>query len=52
MVSEENMAAYKIYQNAGFREEGLLEEHLYKHGEYISYIQMGLLKREWQNRKN
>lgn len=47
LVSGENIPAQKIYTNAGFKEEGIMRNQLFKNGKYVDYIMMGILREEW-----
>ena len=45
-VFSENLRARRAYQKAGFREEGLLREAVFKFGHYMDDVVMGLLEGE------
>lgn len=47
-VHDYNKRAIHCYQKCGFKEEGRLRERFYKQGRYTDYIQMGILKREYE----
>lgn len=47
LVSQENEVAQHIYREAGFKQEGVLREHLWKDGNFVNYYLMGLLWEEW-----
>lgn len=47
-TNDENTAAYKIYEKAGFRLEGVLREHKFKNKTYKNRRIYGMLKSEWQ----
>jgi|HigsolmetaGSP12D_1036236.scaffolds.fasta_scaffold01533_5 RimJ/RimL family protein N-acetyltransferase len=47
-VYDFNERAYRCYRKCGFREEGRLREKLYRNGRYVDVIQMGLLRREYE----
>jgi len=44
LVREDNVKAINIYDNAGFKKEGQLKEHLFREGRYHDYILMGMVK--------
>lgn len=46
-VTENNSAAIRIYEKAGFKREGLLREHYFADGRQHNMIVMGLLRSEW-----
>lgn len=46
-VFAENVRARAAYRAAGFVEEGVLREHIFKDGAYRDLIRMGILCREW-----
>lgn len=46
-TNDNNIAAYKIYEYAGFKLEGTLREQKYKKGKFISRRFYGLLRQEW-----
>ena len=50
-VYEDNVRGFKAYQAAGFIQEGVLREAVYKNGEYINVIIMSVLHSEWKKRK-
>ncbi|GAB4454540.1 MAG: GNAT family protein [Armatimonadaceae bacterium] len=43
-----NERAIRCYEKCGFLEEGRLREHLFLDGEFVDQVQMGILRREWQ----
>lgn len=47
-VHDYNERAFRCYQKCGFHEEGRLRERFYRQGRYTDYIQMGILKREYE----
>lgn len=47
-TNNDNIAAYKIYENAGFRLEGILRQHRYKKGKLLDRRFYGLLMDEWK----
>jgi len=48
MVYETNERSRRIYGKAGFKEEGLLREEYFWHGEYHNMVRMAVLKNEWE----
>jgi RimJ/RimL family protein N-acetyltransferase len=50
-VYADNVRAKRSYDKAGFVEEGRLREAVYKHGKYDDVIVMGVLRSEWNTRK-
>jgi RimJ/RimL family protein N-acetyltransferase len=51
-VHDYNERAFRSYQKCGFLEEGRLRERFYREGRYTDYLQMGILKREYEQTKN
>ena len=49
-VNEQNTRAVKLYENFGFKKEGVLREEIYRNGRYYNAIRMGLLKSEFKER--
>lgn len=47
-TNDDNISAYKIYENAGFRLEGVLRDHKWKDGKFQNRRVYGLLKSEWE----
>ena len=47
-VHADNCAAIACYKKVGFREEGRLREWVYKNGNYIDKIYMGILAQEFE----
>lgn len=43
-----NEGGIKAYKAAGFRQEGVLRQHMFVNGEYVDMVQMGVLRDEWQ----
>jgi [ribosomal protein S5]-alanine N-acetyltransferase len=43
-----NTAAIRVYEKAGFRQEGVQRAHLFKDGEYEDGVLMGILRSEWK----
>lgn len=48
-TNNENIAAYKMYENAGFSLEGILRQHKSKNDELLDRRFYGLLREEWKN---
>lgn len=48
-TNDDNVAAYKIYENAGFKLEGVLREHKWKNNVFQNRRFYGLLKSEWKD---
>ena len=46
-----NNSSIKLYQNIGFKVEGVLRKHIFKEGEYLDSIMMGMLKSEFTGKK-
>jgi RimJ/RimL family protein N-acetyltransferase len=46
-VLETNFAAIKLYESAGFKKEGLLQESVYKNNSFHNELVYGILKREF-----
>jgi len=46
MVLENNDIAKHIYNKVGFKEEGRQRKAIYRNGEYVDYIMMGVLRDE------
>ncbi|CAM1333939.1 GNAT family N-acetyltransferase [Tenacibaculum aestuariivivum] len=46
-TNDDNIAAYSIYQKAGFTLEGVLKNHKWKDGKFHNRRIYGLLKSEW-----
>ena len=49
LTNADNIAAYKIYENVGFKLEGVLRNHKWKNNRFINRKFYGLLKSEWKN---
>ena len=47
---EENKASRRVLEKCGFKLEGILREHRYKHGKWHNELVFGLLKKEWEGR--
>lgn len=50
-VYDFNERARRCYVACGFREEGRLREKQFKNGRYVDVIMMGLLRADWQARR-
>ena len=46
-VYENNTRAIACYKAAGFVQEGVLREAIFKNGRYINEVEMGILQPEW-----
>lgn len=46
-TNDNNLAAYKIYEKAGFKLEGILRGHKWKNGAFQNRRFYGLLRKEW-----
>lgn len=42
-----NEAALKLHEKTGFKIEGVLHQHVYKGGEYVDLVRIGLLAKEF-----
>ena len=51
VTNDDNIAAYKIYENLGFKLEGLLRNHKWKNNRFVDRKFYGLLKSEWENQE-
>ena len=49
-VLENNEVALKLYRNSGFKEEGKLREAVWRNGEWLDYIIMGVLEGEYRGK--
>ena len=47
-----NNSSINLYRKIGFKQEGVLRKHIYKNGEYLDSIMMGMLKSEFQKHEN
>ncbi len=47
-VNEENKAAVKSYENAGFHHEGSLRQELFRNNKYYDILRMSILKEEYE----
>ncbi len=50
-VFDFNKRAIPIYEKVGFQKEGIRREGHYVNGEYCDEIQMGILRREWEEQE-
>ena len=48
-TNDDNIAAFSIYEKAGFQLEGVLRNHKWKHNKFQNRRFYGLLKSEWIN---
>jgi RimJ/RimL family protein N-acetyltransferase len=46
-----NARSMRLFEGAGFVREGVLREHVWKHGAALDEVQLGLLRREWEARR-
>lgn len=47
LVLGTNARAKRLYLGQGFREEGSLREAVYRGGQYVDYVSMSILEKEW-----
>ena len=47
-VYEHNERALAVYRRVGFKDEGRLRQHSYRHGSYRDMLFMGILRSEWE----
>lgn len=47
-----NKRAIKSYEKVGFKVEGVLREQIYREGKYHDEIIMGILRKEWKEKKH
>lgn len=50
-VLESNSYALKLYEKIGFKNEGVKRQSVYKNGEFMNMINMGILKSEFFNKR-
>ena len=43
-----NQPGLRLFESCGFISEGVLREHVFKNGWYVSSVMMGILKSEWE----
>lgn len=48
LVADYNEYARKIYEQVGFKQEGVQRQAIYRFGKYNDYVMMSLLKNEWK----
>ena len=46
---EYNERARACYRKCGFQEEGRMRQHIFRHGRYVDFIQMGILREEFES---
>ncbi|HHX37636.1 MAG TPA: GNAT family N-acetyltransferase [Clostridiaceae bacterium] len=46
-VIDGNKASHSLFSRLGFQQEGLLREHVFRHGQYRNMYMFGLLRDEW-----
>ena len=47
-VLKNNLRAINFYKKIGFKEEGINRQAIYKNGEFVDVIIMGILKEDFQ----
>jgi len=50
-VYEDNERGIRAYEKVGFKREGVLRQDIYREGRYWDTIVMGILREEWESRK-
>ena len=50
-VLQQNKRAIKVYENLGFKKEGVLREAAYKQGKYHNFLLMSILQREFYRKQ-
>lgn len=50
-VYEYNERGIRAYERVGFKREGVFRQHRYHEGRYWDTIVMGILREEWESRK-
>lgn len=48
-TTSDNFSAMKMYEKIGFKQEGLLKEHEFKHGKYVDKILYGIIKHDFKS---
>ncbi|MBD3296632.1 MAG: GNAT family N-acetyltransferase [Candidatus Omnitrophica bacterium] len=48
-VNKDNNGGVKCYVNAGFVEEGVLRDEIYRNGRFYDALRMSILKKEYEN---
>jgi len=51
-VFADNQPAIHIYQQIGFRQEGLLRQAMYHNGRYCNFWVMGILRADWEQMRS
>jgi RimJ/RimL family protein N-acetyltransferase len=51
-VQAANEVALRAHAAAGFRREGYLRRHAYKHGQFLDVALLAILKEEWRARRS
>jgi len=46
-----NLRSLAYLKKSGYRQEGVLREHIYRNGERVDEIQLGILAEEWRARR-
>jgi RimJ/RimL family protein N-acetyltransferase len=49
LVLEDNERARRVYEKTGFKEEGRMRKHIYRHGAFKDYVLMGMLREEFDD---
>ena len=47
-VFDKNTGSWRVLEKCGFKLEGYIREHDYRHGEFLDDREYGLLRREWE----
>jgi UDP-4-amino-4,6-dideoxy-N-acetyl-beta-L-altrosamine N-acetyltransferase len=50
-VLEDNTIALSLYKKFGFKEEGVLREHIFKNGTYVNVVVLSMLEEEYFKQK-
>ena len=50
-VHADNLRGIKAYQHAGFLQEGILRQDVYREGKYLDVLVMSVLRSDWQDRE-
>jgi RimJ/RimL family protein N-acetyltransferase len=48
-VNADNEAGIRAYKAAGFVDEGVARQHMFREGEYVDMRVMGVLRHEWES---
>ena len=51
-VIDGNEASRNLFTRLGFTQEGLLREHVFRHGKYRNMFMFGLLRDEWTDQSS